>query len=217
VRRSQRHGLTTCAMVLALAGGCTAAPTPALPSSTARTVASSTSSTPPADGFSPLPTPTTSTLQVAHDAAFELTERLDVPAAGFKSGDAISIQTTYRFLGPEASLIAGSAFPSLVYFSLEELDGPLDQAGGASRLMCHSVSLTRDALVEVPFQKTGAYSGTDPNASFWTGYFGDPALRLPAGLWRITAHLNASIRGADDPCIGEMHILAASVTFQVGE
>ncbi len=201
MRHSGRtQGLTVVAAMLLVAGCST-----------------SSSSTPPADGFSPSPVSTASTLEVVHDAAFELTARLDVPAAGFKSGNSIPIYTTYRFLGPEASLIAGSAFPSLVYFSLEELDGPLNQAGGANPLMCHSVSLTRDALVEVPFQKTGAYSGTDPNASFWDGYFASPVLRLPAGLWRITANLNASIRGADDPCAGEVHTLAASVTFEVGE
>lgn len=158
----------------------------------------------------------TAPLAVARDASFELTVGLAVPVAGFKSGDPIPIDAAYQFLGPEPSLVAGSAYPSGVYFSLEQLDGPLDQAGGVNDLMCLSTPLTQGVLVHVPFYKSGAYSASDPNAAFWDRYFADPMLRLPAGQWRITAHLDASLGLAGVPCAGEAHTLAASVTFHVG-
>lgn len=46
MRRSHRHGLTFGLMVLVLVGGCTAAPTPALPSSSVAAIASSAPSEP---------------------------------------------------------------------------------------------------------------------------------------------------------------------------
>jgi hypothetical protein len=151
----------------------------------------------------------------ARDADFELTAGLDVPAAGFRSGDPIPFEATYRFAGPEPSLVAGSDYEDLVYFSLEQLDGPLDQAGGISRLVCHTKTISHGALVQVPFRKEGGYLPTDPNALFWDSYFADSVLRLPAGQWRIAVHLSASIRGTDDPCVGETHALETSMTLEV--
>ena len=106
-----------------------------------------------------------------------------------------------------------SVYPDAVYFSLEQLDGPLDMSGGGNRLICHDSLLHRGVAQSIPFGKAGGYDASGSDASFWAAYFSDPLLRLPTGSWRVGAHLRTAI---DDDCSNANRSLDTAVTFSVG-
>jgi hypothetical protein len=132
------------------------------------------------------------------------------PRDRYTTKDAIRIVTNLMYLGPDArKAVSGSQ--SLVIFGLEQIDGPLDMAGGADTICAHH-ELTARQPIAVPFEKSGGWSNDDPQAAFWRSYFADKELHLPAGAWRITASLDA-IAGPE--CQGQRHRLDASVSFRV--
>lgn len=142
------------------------------------------------------------------DGTFGLEIR--TPRNRYSVTEAIPIVTNYVYLGPQARTIAGGA-QSLVTFALEQIDGPLDMAGG-SDLICVQHQLTARQPVAVPFLKTAGWSNDDPLAGFWRAYLADKELHLPPGSWRITASLDAIM--APD-CVGQEHRVDASVAFVV--
>jgi hypothetical protein len=144
------------------------------------------------------------------DSNFELS--LEASEATFRAEEPIPVHATLTYLGPDQRAALSSEYPEGVYFDLEQLDGPLDMSGGGSRLICHASGLQRAAPATILFQKAGAFSSDDPYGDFWQGYFSDPTLRLPAGLWRVTAHLKTAI-GTD--CATADHELATAVSFKV--
>jgi hypothetical protein len=143
------------------------------------------------------------------DGTFALEIR--TPRDLYAANEAIPVAATIAYSGP-ARAVASSEYPSLVYFGLEQLDGPIDMSGGLSRLVCHRVDVDPAAPRVVAFTKSGAWTEEQPLAGFWRSYFAEKELRLPAGAWRITASLSATL-GPD--CSGGKHELDASVMFHV--
>lgn len=144
------------------------------------------------------------------DDRFDLT--MTTPKASYRVEEPIPLSATLTYLGPEENVELSSEYRDAVYFSLEQLDGPLDMDGGGSRLICYPTSLTKAEPDTIPFSKSGAFSSDTPGASFWASYFADPTLRLPAGSWRISAHFKAAV-GSD--CAHATNALDTAVSFVV--
>lgn len=134
------------------------------------------------------------------------------PHDHYRSVDAIPITTTIMYVGPQVSISASGGNPGLIAFELEQLDGPLDMAGGVSRLMCDAHDLTAGFAYQVPYAKAGVFDENSANAGFWKAFYADKALHLPAGEWKITAAFRA-VTSRD--CTGVIHTLNPSVTFRV--
>jgi hypothetical protein len=143
----------------------------------------------------------------ARDDLIELT--VQAPHGPVAPGAAIDLDTTLTNLGP-ADRVDLSSDTAVVYFSLEKLDGTAVLDGGGSRLVCenHEVLVDRTPP-HMPFVAAGAVD--DSNREIWALVQPGPStFRLPAGRWRITAHLNAT---ASMDCSGTPHRLSAAVTL----
>jgi len=103
--------------------------------------------------------------------------------------------------GEPMTLYGGSGGP--VAFWLEQLDGPvrIDPIVRADCVPQVTLSAT-DPERRYPFTKTGTVEGADGDP-FWTGWFEDPVLRLPAGRWAIhaTTEFDFSCGGGDGPSL----------------
>lgn len=143
----------------------------------------------------------------------DLTMRLEIslPAQAFDTTQAIPIQTKITYLGPnDREEVVGDNSPP-VYFDLENVTGDLDMLGGVSGLMCEHTVLERGVALNVPYVKSGAFNGDDPDATFWRQFFEDKELHLPPGQWRVIGNLRTDPGGCDGP----RHELSASVEFLV--
>lgn len=180
-------------MAVALAGCDEMAPTPtALPAPTSSLVPSAETDGPAAE--------------VVRDA-FRLTIR--TASHGYRADEPIDVSTVLAYAGPAQRVEVAGSGSGIVIFAIEQLDGPIRIEGGGSA-DCHPWTIPRGENA-VPFSKSGGYSTDDPLADFYARYFDDPALRLPAGRWRITALANFYPPG----CEGEGIRMAASVEVTV--
>ena len=148
--------------------------------------------------------------QTAEDAQFRLTIRM--ASSVQRAGEPIDLETTLAYLGPDIAVIVGSDWSPPVWFELEHLDGDLDLDGPVSLLTCNLTPIDAGVPLTIPFIKNGGYSGDDPDAAYWKTFFDDPALRLPAGRWRLSSNFQGV---TSDRCEGAMHRLRASITFDV--
>jgi hypothetical protein len=137
---------------------------------------------------------------------------MSVPRTTYHAGEVIEVDTTATYVGSAAKVTASSEWESLVVFTLEQLDGPRDMLDPVSDLMCRQIDLVRGVPIDVRFQKSGGYLGTDPLAPFWKQYFADRQLHLPPGRWRIVAKLEAAL---DPVCQRYSSTVSTAVTFEV--
>jgi hypothetical protein len=146
-----------------------------------------------------------------HDDQLALS--IEVPNRSFRPNEPIPITAIVTYIGTLDTVTLSGEYADGVYFSLEQLAGPLDMDGGVSRLICYPTTLRRGVATSIPFAKSGGWDESDANASFWREYFADPSsLRLPAGSWRVGAHLRAAI---DQDCANANHSLDTAVSFTV--
>jgi hypothetical protein len=104
-----------------------------------------------------------------------------------RATDALDVQATLTYLGPEATTVVTASDLGLVSFSFQQLDGSL-RMDPVSRLMCSSpTTLTRREPATFRPVKSIAYVGEDPNAEFYRAWYEDPVLHLPRGRWQIVA------------------------------
>lgn len=116
---------------------------------------------------------------------------LVVDASRFAPNEPISADASLTEMGSKSVTVSGTA---VVWFSLVERDGTRSvQNAGASRLVCAKYTLQPGVPVTFPFAKTGSWSPGDPNADFFSSFFADPQLRLPAGRWEIEAFTSFAI------------------------
>jgi hypothetical protein len=143
------------------------------------------------------------------DALLEL--RLEVPHGPFQPGSPIEVNATLTNLGPDARVDLSSD-TAIVDYSLRQLDGDQQLDGGVSRLICD----THDALIDrTPHHLNFGISGgiLEQSAEIWAlNPPGSAELRLPAGRWQLTAHVNAT---TSTDCSGTPHRLSAAVGLEV--
>jgi hypothetical protein len=63
--------------------------------------------------------------------------------------------------------------------------------GGVHTADCTAKTYARGAATAIPFQKSAAWDGNDPNASFYNQFVRDPLLRLPAGRFELRVGVDA--------------------------
>lgn len=138
-------------------------------------------------------------------AGFVLEVRL--PSQTFAAIDAIPVATTLTWTGqPGEGRIWGSG-SGPVTFAIEEVGGGRRMMGGAMTADCRMTDFPAGVPTEIPFRKSGGWPAEDPNADFYTAWFKDPVLHLPAGRWKLTV----SAGGFLAPCEQGARALQASV------
>ena len=144
----------------------------------------------------------------AQDAEFGL--RIHADRASYRTTDPIVVDAELSFLGlaPDVTVFGDTR---IVGFSVTQLDGHL-RTEPMSDLMCVEQKIGRLTPLHVPFQKSGGFTGEDPDAPFWRAYFADPVLHLPTGTWRISAIADFQ---TGERCNPPDHSLTAGVTIQV--
>jgi len=143
------------------------------------------------------------------DGAFRMTIATDQDR--YRAGQAIEVEATLTFLGPEPTTVALGSGSGLIGFGVAS-DDPAIVIGAAFTTDCASWPIVRDEVIEYPFSKSGGWGEDDPLAPFYRSYFAMPELRLPAGTWTIGAGA-AFFTGAD--CGDEPHDLSTSVTVVI--
>jgi hypothetical protein len=119
------------------------------------------------------------------DAGFALSLRVGTDVVD--AGTPIDVAATLIWEGanPMATIWGSGSGP--VSFELEQIDGDM-ALGGMMTADCAMHDYARLVPVQIPYRKSGGFSGDDPNAGFYRAFFADPVLRLPAGRWRVTAN-----------------------------
>lgn len=118
------------------------------------------------------------------DSPFELTIRAG--RASYRPGEVMDVSATLRYVGTGRAELGGSG-GGFVVFSVRSADGRIDTEWGMDGDCARYVLMPGEAI-EYPFQKSGGYSETDPDAAFMREFFRDPELSLPDGRWIVTAH-----------------------------
>lgn len=155
------------------------------------------------DPSSPVPALT----DVVEDDTFRLTIATD--RASYTTSEVIPAAATLTMLRDEPTIIAGPGNGPVV-FGIEQLDGPVD-AGPAWRTSCAHHVWAPGQTEFVPFAKSGGYDMDDPMAPFWTAFYNDADLVLPAGHYRIFAQVSYGI----DECSTTSSDLVAEVLIEV--
>ena len=141
----------------------------------------------------------------AEDTSFRLV--LTTPQTTYSEEDAIEPVATVTYLGPRPTeALFHAAYP--IAFQIEEVGGERGMGGGMDQ-PCLRTELAKGESAALPFAKAG--SPDDARRGFDRAWYVDPILRLPAGTWRIIAHLDVSL----GDCGGEPHHLTVENTVVV--
>jgi hypothetical protein len=136
---------------------------------------------------------------------------LSAKSAHLAADDPIDLVTTVTNRGP-ASRLEVSSDTQIVTYDIEQVDGDQRLDGGASKLVC----TTHDVLVDqTPHHVLFALAGgvDRQSAAIWDRYRANPsALSLPAGRWRLTAHMHLFL---SNDCSGPPRTLSAAIEFDV--
>lgn len=141
--------------------------------------------------------------------------RLDIAADGttYRPNDLITAGATLTYSGAAERIRVVGSGSGLVGFGVQQLDGDLG-TGPFRTDDCRSYELVSGQPLDVSFIKSGGYAYEDPNADFYRSYFATRReLRLPAGVWRITAYANMTL----DHCGGNKVDLDSSITVVVAD
>jgi hypothetical protein len=136
--------------------------------------------------------------------------RIRAESAVYRSGQPTQVRAWLTYTGPNAQEKLVGSGSGIILFSWEQTDGRLRQEAVATA-DCVPYTLAKGQARAVPFAKTGAFSGDDPDVAFWQQYFADPVLRLPVGRYRIHAITGFSV----GECGGPEHRLDASIEILV--
>lgn len=168
----------------------------------------------PAGGPGGGATPGVSTAAIAPvtDSVDDGTLRLTLTAdrGTYAEGDVIAAAATVEYIGTNAAIEVFTALDRII-FGVAEVGGGR-QAGGGARQSCNPNTFERALPVSYPWAKNAAYVPGDPAFAFeeWYATSG-PQLRLPAGMWR----LSATFEGAEGDCGAASHTLVAEVAVTV--
>jgi hypothetical protein len=139
-------------------------------------------------------TPTATTASVnakAVDQGFVL--ETSIPRATWAAGEAIPVTTTFTWTGADPQKTVWTFGGGPVTFELKQLDGSLFAMGAVHDAACAAKTFSRGVATPIPFQKTAAWQGDDPNASFYEQFAQDPLLRLPAGHFQLRVGVDAQL------------------------
>jgi len=130
------------------------------------------------------PAPTTAPLNAkAIGDGFVL--ETSIPKGVWSPGEVIPVATTFTWTGADQKKTVWTFGSGPVTFDLKQLDGRRFSMGSAHTADCAPKTFTRGIPTPIPFQKSGAWDGSDPDAPFYQQFFTDPLLRLPAGRYEL--------------------------------
>jgi hypothetical protein len=136
---------------------------------------------------------------------------LEVASTSVGVGEEIvAFATLTNLAATDVTVFSSGSGP--VAFSVGRLEDGLAVDAGWT-LDCAPHKLPSGEPARIAFAKSGGWDPQGPNVAFYEAYFAEPALRLPAGTWQITAQLHGSI----GDCGGRPVELATSVTVSVSE
>lgn len=183
-------------------------------SSESQTAVVPTATASPAHVFSVIPQEPTGPLiegEPVSDEYDDLTYRLVLTASQdrYRAGQLIEITAAVTYLGPAETWLVRGSEAGLVGFSLRN-DANSIQVSGGFTSACARYELTRAVPLEFGFSKVGAVAGDGSALAFYDDYMASDELRLPPGLWTVTAAADIDTCGDAEP-----HGLSASVTIEV--
>jgi len=77
---------------------------------------------------------------------------------------------------------------------------------------CRPYEMVRGESANSPYEKSGAWSDSDPNAAAIQAFLRDPVFRLPAGAYVVRATFSGYLGG----CMGgELHQLSVELPLTV--
>ena len=132
-----------------------------------------------------------------------------LPKSTYADREEITGLATFT-LEPGPDVVVGGS-RDLLSFGFAEVGGSREM-GPASDAMCARHELSASTPLTSRIVKSGGWSDDMPDADFYSGFFADPAVRLPAGDWDITAYADL-VDGAG--CAGAQHGLKATVRVHV--
>ncbi|MGZ3632490.1 MAG: hypothetical protein ACXWQ6_09380 [Candidatus Limnocylindrales bacterium] len=164
----------------------------------------------------PTPTPTvapTASIGAVESSAQDDLFRLTIRAgrATYRTNEAIApVEAVLTYTGTQPDFATWGAAGGPVSFSLRQLDGPLHQEATSDDVCGYQLMAPGETL-SVPFFKSGGFDPAASEGDFWSRYFADPQLHLPAGRWLISAGL--TVYGPE--CMPPNHFLTTSIEVQV--
>jgi hypothetical protein len=135
----------------------------------------------------------------------------EASAPSYAANEPVIAVAQLGYDGPETVAHLSGSGSGPILFDIEQLDGDLDQSAFQDD-DCKPHDLPAGQPVEIAFRKSGAFDPASPRANFWRDYFKEPDLRLPAGHYRLTAHVELSIGSG---CTNEPLDLRASLVIDV--
>lgn len=139
---------------------------------------------------------------------FQLT--FELPRTDWRTSDAITGQATLSYLG-SGGVDIGSSGMGPLNFLFDEVGGSRHM-GGAWTADLVGRRLDAGKPITSPIGKSGAFTDEDPNAGFYSSFFNDPLVHLPAGDWTISAIAEFQTGSTTAP---DRHSLRASVLVHV--
>lgn len=120
---------------------------------------------------------------ISRSGNYQLT--LSTDATQYGAHQPIAAVAELAYLGSEDSVVVGNVWPGVIGFGLRQLDGTV-QVMPAWHHQCLPLELKRDRARRQSFNKSGV-AGEAENADFYSSFFADSQLRLPAGRWELYA------------------------------
>jgi hypothetical protein len=154
------------------------------------------------------PDPTHSTVE---DGRFRVA--FIVARTTLRPGDAIDGVATLSLLQNGPGALSGSG-TGVFGFSFHEVGGGGRGIDPVFTADCTPYRIGVEQPITSAIIKSGAVSGAEPDAAFKSSFLDDPIVRLPIGMWDITAQAGF-VDGAN--CEGEGHSIKATVRVQVTE
>ena len=117
--------------------------------------------------------------------AGDFTLEISSPRDRWPAGEPIKVRATLTYRGSGATTIWGAG-AGLIAFGVREIGGTREMAAFLTN-DAEPHQIGPEPLV-VEYRKSAGWDPRDdPNAAFYESFLSDPAFRLPAGRWEVTA------------------------------
>ncbi|MCL2637647.1 MAG: hypothetical protein FWD48_04675 [Oscillospiraceae bacterium] len=130
----------------------------------------------------------------------------------YTTDEEIEIWADFKYIGSQDSI---EIFHSSDYLVYTIFDGERYWNNGFVNTILISSILTKDVAEHHDFKKSGGWSGDDPDAAFWEEFYSASDLRLPAGEYTVTAHVDFSL--SDENMLGTRNQFKTELQITVKE
>ena len=158
----------------------------------------------------PTPSPGTGESRRADERQGAYTLGFELPKTTWKAGEAISGTATLHVASANSADVSGSG-SGLIGFDFAELGGSRHVVP-AQTSDCRPYRLDPDKPMESAIVKSGAFYPEQKDFEFYRSFLTDPIVRLPAGIWTITA---VSSFSEGKGCTGQPRTLRADVKVRI--